>query len=77
MDAAPQINAFITRWGDEMPRPLPPDEQLEREQRHGRALLATEPPAHQAGPLTTALARVGQARRMLIPQAVSGYAPPA
>jgi hypothetical protein len=75
VDRTPEINAFVARWGDRMVRPLPPDAQLEREQEYGRALLATDPPAYQAGPLTTALSRVGQARRMLIPQAFNGFAP--
>jgi hypothetical protein len=58
-----------------MPQPLPPDEQLAREQEYGRELLACDPPLYQAGPLSTALSRVGQARRMLIPQAFNDYAP--
>lgn len=57
-----------------MPRPLPPDDQLAREQGYGRELLACDPPSYQAGPLSTALSRLGQARRMLIPQAFDDYA---
>lgn len=75
VDRTPEINAFVARWGDRMVRPLPPDARLAREQEYGRALLATNPPAYQAGPLITALSRVGQARRMLIPQAFNGFAP--
>ena len=75
VDRTREINAFVARWGDRMVRPLPPDEQLKREQEYGRALLASGLPGYQAGPLTTALSRVGQARRILIPQAFNGYAP--
>jgi hypothetical protein len=75
VDETYEINAFVARWGDRMVSPLPSDAQLEWEQNYGRTLLTTDPPAYQAGPLTTALSRVGQARRMLIPQAFNGFAP--
>ena len=57
--------------GRPMPSPLPGEDQLAAEYRWVLGLLATDPPAYQAGPLTTARDRIAQARRMLIPQAVN------
>lgn len=68
-----QITEALRRWGDRMPSPLPPEEQLATEWEWVLRLLATNPPAHRAGPLTTARDRIGQARRMLIPQAVTCF----
>lgn len=65
---AVQINDALRRWGDEMPVPLPSEEQLAAEYSWVLDLLATDPAANQAGPLTTARDRIAQARRMLIPQ---------
>jgi hypothetical protein len=70
---AVQINEAIRRWGNGMPRRLPPEGQLAAEWNWVLGLLATDPPSNQAGPLTTARDRIGQARRMLIPQAVTGF----
>jgi hypothetical protein len=63
-----QISEVLRRWGDGMPVPLPPEEQLAAEWEWVLKLLATDPPANRAGPLATARDRIGQARRMLIPQ---------
>lgn len=68
-----QINDVIRRWGDRMLAPLPGEEQLAAEWEWVLALLATDPPDYQAGRLRVARDRIGQARRMLIPQAVTGY----
>ena len=74
MDAvAVQINEAIRRWGDRVPCPLPPEDQLAAEWNWVLGLLATNPPDNQAGPLTTARNRIGQVRRALIPQAVTGF----
>lgn len=66
----PQINRLLTRWGDAMPVPMPGERQLAAEYNHAMALLATNPPDYQAGPLKVAASRIGQARRMCIWQAV-------
>jgi len=68
-----QINEALRRWGDRMPNPLPPEPQLAAEWEWVRGLLKTNPPANQVGPLTTARDRIAQARRMLIPHAVTGF----
>jgi hypothetical protein len=68
-----EINEALRRWGDGMPNPIPPEAQLAAEWDWVCGLLATNPPDYQAGPLTTARNRIGQARRMLIPQAVTGF----
>lgn len=68
-----QINEAIRRWGNGVPRPLPSEDQLAAEWNWVLGLLATNPPGNQAGPLTTARDRIGQARRTLIPQAVTGF----
>lgn len=71
MDAiTPQINRLLARWGNAMPAPLPGEKQLTAEYDHAMALLATNPPDYQAGPLRVAASRIGQARRMYIWQAV-------
>jgi hypothetical protein len=67
-----KINEVLARWGDWMPSPLPSEEQLAVEYEHAMALLGTNPPDYQAGPLTVAASRIGQARRMYTPQAVHG-----
>jgi hypothetical protein len=66
----PQINGMLARWGNTMPAPLPDEKQLAAEYDHAMALLATDPPDYQAGPLWVAASRIGQARRMYIWQAV-------
>jgi hypothetical protein len=73
VDRTPEINEVISCWGNAMSSPLPSDDQLRSEWDHVLALLATNPPDYQAGRLRVARDRIGQARRMLIPQAVSGY----
>jgi hypothetical protein len=69
----PEINEALRRWGDRMPDPIPPEPQLAAEWDWVFGLLATSPPDYQAGPLTTARDRIGQARRMVVPQAVTGF----
>jgi hypothetical protein len=66
-----QISEALRRWGDGMPFPLPSEEQLAAEWEWVLRLLATNPPDNRGGPLTTARDRIGQARRMLIPQGAS------
>lgn len=68
-----QINEAIRRWGNGVPRPLPPKDQLAAEWDWVVGLLATNPPGNQAGALTTTRDRIGQARRALIPQAATGF----
>jgi len=68
-----EINEALRRWGDRIPDPIPSESQLAAEWEWVLGLLETNPPDYRSGPLTTARDRIGQARRMLIPQAITGF----